>query len=716
MTSTCNIGTVAPQALICIFQSHIFQEIQALVGTVQADDGDTTSLSSSSVLPELEARLEADKYFLPFELACQSKTPRLVVISLDGLQKLIAYGHMTGNSASVSTPGKRQIDNVVDTICGCFSGPQTDEGVQLQILKALLTILTSQHVEVHESSLLSSVRTCYNIYLASKNMINQTTAKATLNQMLSAIFSRMEQRTLEEDIAQEEEEEEKRKDEDLERDSFIAALLDEVVGNAVERSPKDGMSFKGSQESLAISETNGEGSVPKFANIYQKDAFLIFRSLCKLSMKPLPEGPPDPKSHELRSKILSLQLILSVVQNAGPVFRTNEMFISAVKQYLCVALSKNGVSNVCEVFELSLAIFLSLLMKFKTHLKSQVEIFFKEIFLNILETSSSSFQHKWLVIQALTRICDDAQSVVDIFVNYDCDLAAANIFERLINDLSRLGQGRGALELGATQLQEKSMRIKGLECLVAILKCLVEWSRDIYVNPHSQSNLAADHSRREEGMEPGVRRVQEASNSNQDLGLGSRDNVEQIQSLKQQKEILETGIEMFNKKPKRGMEFLQKQGLVGPSARDIAQFLHKDDERLDRTVIGEFLGEAEELNKTVMYCYVDLLDFKDKDLVQALRLFLEGFRLPGEAQKIDRLMEKFASRYCGCNPNQGVFASADTAYVLAFSVIMLTTDLHSPQVGSNEIHLCFCSQSLLRPISGKAQDDKGAVCEDEQGD
>ena len=54
--------------------------------------------------------------------------------------------------------------------------------------------------------------------------------------------------------------------------------------------------------------------------------------------------------------------------------RSNEMFISAVKQYLCVALSKNGVSNVCEVFELSLAIFLSLLMKFKTHLKSQVSL------------------------------------------------------------------------------------------------------------------------------------------------------------------------------------------------------------------------------------------------------------------------------------------------------------------------------------------------------
>ena len=42
----------------------------------------------------------------------------------------------------------------------------------------------------------------------------------------------------------------------------------------------------------------------------------------------------------------------------------------------------------------------------------------------------------------------DAQCVVDIYVNYDCDLALANIFERLINDLSKIGQGRQAMELG----------------------------------------------------------------------------------------------------------------------------------------------------------------------------------------------------------------------------------------------------------------------------
>lgn len=51
----------------------------------------------------------------------------------------------------------------------------------------------------------------------------------------------------------------------------------------------------------------------------------------------------------------------------------------------------------------------------------------------------------------------DAQSVVDIYVNYDCDLNAANIFERLVNDLSKIAQGRGSQELGMSNIQVGTM-------------------------------------------------------------------------------------------------------------------------------------------------------------------------------------------------------------------------------------------------------------------
>ena len=79
---------------------------------------------------------------------------------------------------------------------------------------------------------------------------------------------------------------------------------------------------------------------------------------------------------------------------------------------------------------------------FKTHLKAQIEVFFKEIFLSIIESSSSSFIHRALVLEALARICADAQSVVDLYVNYDCDINGANIFERLTGNLARLVQER----------------------------------------------------------------------------------------------------------------------------------------------------------------------------------------------------------------------------------------------------------------------------------
>jgi brefeldin A-inhibited guanine nucleotide-exchange protein len=61
-----------------------------------------------------------------------------------------------------------------------------------QVVKALLTAVTSQQCEVHEASLLLAVRSCFHIHLITKNVVNKTTAKAALTQMLSVINQRME--------------------------------------------------------------------------------------------------------------------------------------------------------------------------------------------------------------------------------------------------------------------------------------------------------------------------------------------------------------------------------------------------------------------------------------------------------------------------------------------------------------------------------------------
>lgn len=69
-----------------------------------------------------------------------------------------------------------------------------------------MTVVTSQHVEVHEATILKAVKTCYNIYLASRNLVNQTTARATLTQMLNVIFTRMEMQAMEAELPKDESE------------------------------------------------------------------------------------------------------------------------------------------------------------------------------------------------------------------------------------------------------------------------------------------------------------------------------------------------------------------------------------------------------------------------------------------------------------------------------------------------------------------------------
>lgn len=54
------------------------------------------------------------------------------------------------------------------------------------------------------------------------------------------------------------------------------------------------------------------------------------------------------------------------------------------------------------------------------------------------------------------------------------------------------------------------------------------------------------------------------------------------------------------------------------SPSDIAQFLYKG-EGLNKTAIGDYLGERNEFNQSVLDAFVCLHDFTDLILVQALR-------------------------------------------------------------------------------------------------
>lgn len=250
--------------------------------------------------------------------------------------------------------------------------------------------------------------------------------------------------------------------------------------------------------------------------------------------------------------------------------------------------------------------------------------------------------------------------------------------------------------------EESSIRLMGLEGLVIILRSLLSAGGSIFVagkmtgeSSKRSSLISPSHSPtpipiseeipeevEESSMISSVKSLDEGSDETKESqGLVMRhDRKQKIQ------EEIETGILKFNLSPKKGLAYLASLGHLEMTPQSVAKFLHQYCDKLDKTAIGDYLGREVEYENgfcaQVLHEYVSVLDFTNLHFDEAIRLYLAGFRLPGEAQKIDRIMEKFAEKYY--LQNRDIFASADMAFILAFSTIMLQTNLHNPAIRDDQ--------------------------------
>lgn len=103
------------------------------------------------------------------------------------------------------------------------------------------------------------------------------------------------------------------------------------------------------------------------------------------------------------------------------------------------------------------------------------------------------------------------------------------------------------------------------------------------------------------------------------------------------------------------------------SPQGVARFLISR-KGLSKQMIGEYLGNLQNpFCMAVLECFANELDLSGMQVDVALRKFQQHFRMPGEAQKIERLMEIFSQRYCQCN-------------------VDIVARLRSPDTVSNRLH------------------------------
>ncbi|KAN0128483.1 Sec7-like domain is implicated in guanine nucleotide exchange function [Lactarius tabidus] len=250
-----------------------------------------------------------------------------------------------------------------------------------------------------------------------------------------------------------------------------------------------------------------------------------------------------------------------------------------------------------------------------------------------------------LLLETLSQISSHPGYLIELFSNYDCDINAENLFDRVLDLLTKgvytdyYGESLPFSYLSAQYL-----------CLDILLTFINAMATRITVpsTEWPKSYISA----------------------------------EELMRRKSKKNLILTGAARFNNKPKAGLPFLEENGLIYHDLSErvtrpqsLARFL-KSSTRLDKKLLGDFISKPE--NIEVLKAFIGLFDFREKPIADAMRELLETFRLPGEAQQIARITETFAEIYFASQPAE--IKSQDAVYVLAYSVIMLNTDLHNPQV------------------------------------
>ncbi|WFD07354.1 GDP/GTP exchange factor for ARF [Malassezia vespertilionis] len=372
--------------------------------------------------------------------------------------------------------------------------------------------------------------------------------------------------------------------------------------------------------------------------------------------------------HTATMRILGLRLLTDLFETHGKIigqFPTLRVLIedSGCRHLFQLADSDNGV-----LVSGSLRLFGVLLDTMGDHLKLQKELLLLFL-MQQLQPSIPIQQEPWgsteglryrattlpgfgsaatgetreLFLEMLTMLLDlPSENVfVDLWRNYDCDLQCSNVHDELVGFLCRSIFSLPASEPAAPRAAMSGLQVVALDLVLVLLARMAARLEAPVASPEIEL-LLAQHAR---------------------------------------KQVLADGAAAFNQKPRQGIAFLEREGLVDTTqgnevrAQGIARFL-KESPLVDKRLLGDYLSRPENLD--ILAAFMALFDFYRVDVAEAMRALCEAFRLPGEAQQIARVTETFASAYYSCKP-EGI-RSEDAVYVLAYSIIMLNTDLHNPQV------------------------------------
>ncbi|NWS59455.1 GBF1 factor, partial [Chunga burmeisteri] len=440
----------------------------------------------------------------------------------------------------------------------------------------------------------------------------------------------------------------------------------------------------------------------------------LFRFLISLT------NPHDRHNSEVMIH-MGLQL-LTVALESAPIANCQSL-LGLVKEELCRHLFQLLSVERLNLYAASLRVCFLLFESMREHLKFQLEMYVKKLMEIItVENPKMPYEMKEMALEAIVQLWRIPSFVTELYINYDCDYYCANLFEELTKLLSK-----NAFPVSG---QLYTVHLLSLEALLTVID-----STEAHCQAKVLSNIHQQEKEVVKSSPETMNSTKETSNSNERVlsegksssavsepagacpptsGCLMADQMkegcmeleggneaaeksiprkptrfscvlpspQELTQIKNKKKLLITGTEQFNQKPKKGIQFLQEKNLLATPIdnNEVARWL-RDNPRLDKKMIGEFVSDRKNID--LLESFVGTFSFQGLRLDEALRLYLEAFRLPGEAPVIQRLLEAFTEHWRKSNGSP--FANSDACFALAYAVIMLNTDQHNHNVRKQNV-------------------------------
>uniref|UniRef100_A0A4W6FFF1 Golgi-specific brefeldin A-resistance guanine nucleotide exchange factor 1 n=1 Tax=Lates calcarifer TaxID=8187 RepID=A0A4W6FFF1_LATCA len=420
---------------------------------------------------------------------------------------------------------------------------------------------------------------------------------------------------------------------------------------------------------------------------------------------------------------MGLQLLTVALESAH--IANYQSLLGLVKDELCRHLFQLLSVDRMNLYASSIRVCFLLFESMRVHLKFQLEMYLKKL-MDIItsENVKMPYEMKEMALEALVQLWRIPSFVTELYINYDCDFYCSNLFEDLTKLLSK-----NAFPVSG---QLYTTHLLSLEALLTVIDsteayCQAKVLSSTAQQDQSETLLAEGEGSTKSGTDT-TTGIHTPSSTNgmsvpqtenapvcpptsghlmaEKMKLGRQDqgdndagetlilstkpqrfstclpDSQELMEIRTKKKLLITGTEQFNQKPKKGIQFLQEKGLLSNPMdnNQVAQWL-RENPRLDKKMIGEYISDRK--NMELLDSFVNTFAFQGLRIDEALRLYLEAFRLPGEAPVIQRLLETFTDNWHKVNGSP--FMSNDAGFALAYAVIMLNTDQHNHNVRKQNI-------------------------------